>query len=290
MGKIRVATLGSEEEKVLREKQKIRREEKKKRELAKKVHLAGMKGGQRIKLVGAENEEEIERMAKLTEEVEKDQAEGIKAEKEEKIKRVKKVRTRGKRYKEAVMKVDHGKLYKITEAIPLLRQISLTKFDPTVELHINVVEKGLRGNVRLPHGTGKEIKVAIADAATIDKLIENVEKGKIDFDALVAHPSVMAKLAKIAKFLGPKGLMPNPKAGTISPTPEKAAEKIKSGEINWKTEAEYPIIHLVIGKLSFKDSQLEDNFYAIIKSIGDKKIKSITLKSTMSPGIKLQVN
>lgn len=295
MGKIRVSTLGSENEDELRKKQKIRREEKKKRESAKgrseKVHLSGMKGGQRVKNVGAESEEEIERMAKLAEEVEKDQAEGIKiTTKEEESKRAKKVRTRGKRYKEALMKVDHGKLYKMADAIPLLREISLAKFDSTVEVHINTIEKGLRGTLSLPHGTGKEIKVMIADNSSIDKIIADVEKGKIDFHALVAHPSVMAKLAKVAKFLGPKGLMPNPKAGTISPEPEKVAAKIKGGEISWKTEAEFPIIHLVIGRLSFKDKQLEDNFYALVKSIGATKIKSITLKSTMSPGIKIQFN
>jgi len=287
MGKIRVATLGSEEEKKLREKQKIKREEKKKREAASRIHLSGMKGGQRVKSVGAQNEEEIERMAKLAEEVEQDQKEGIKTGKKEKNKRVKKVHIRSKKYKEALMKVDHGKLYKITDAIPLLRQISLAKFDSTVELHINTIEKGLRGTVRLPHGTGKQIKVMIVDNANIDKFVETVGKGMIDFDALVAHPQVLPKLAKVAKYLGPKGLMPNPKAGTISTEPEKVAEKIKGGEISWKTEAEFPIIHQVIGKLSFKDKQLEENFYAIINSIGANKIKSITLKSTMSPGIKI---
>ncbi len=114
-----------------------------------------------------------------------------------------------------------------------------------------------------------------------------MEKGKIDFDALVAHPQVMAK---VARFLGPKGLMPNPKNGTISPTPEKVAEKLTGGEIAWKTEADFPIIHQVIGKLSFKDKQLEENFQAFTKSVGETKIKNITLKSTMSPGIKVKFN
>jgi large subunit ribosomal protein L1 len=297
MGKIKVATLGSEDEEKLREKQKVQREEKKKREIAKKVHISGMKGGQRIKAVGVQSEEEIEKLAKLTEEVEKDQeegfvprgVEGIKVEvKEEKAKKKKKVRIRSKRYKEVLLKIDQGKLYPIKEAIALLRQITLTKFDGTVELHINTIEKGLRGSIMLPHGTGKKIKVTIANTDNIDKLVAEVEKGKIDFDALVAHPQVMSKLAKVAKFLGPKGLMPNPKAGTISITPEKVAEKLSKGEISWKTESDFPIIHQIIGKMSFKDSQLEDNFKALVKSIGETKIKSITLKSTMSPGIKIK--
>ncbi len=292
MGKIKVATLGGENEEALREKQKVRREEKKKREHAakpEKIHIAGMKGGERIKSVGAESEEELNRLAKLTEQVEKDQAEGIKIE-AEKPKRKAKIRVRSGNYKAAVMKIEHKKVYPIDEALALLRQISLTKFDGTVELHINVAEKGLRGNVQLPHGTGKKIRVAIADNTTIDKIVEAVEKGKIDFDALVAHPQVMAKLAKVARFLGPKGLMPNPKNGTISPTPEKVAAKLAGGEIAWKTEADFPIIHQVIGKLSFKDKQLEENFKAFTKSVGETKIKNITLKSTMSPGIKIKFN
>lgn len=289
MGKIKVAALGSEQESQLREKRNVAREEKKKREKASKIHIAGMKGGERVKSVGADSEEELNKMAKLAEEVERDQAEGIKADEKEKPKKEKKIKVRGTKYKEAVMKVEPGKLYPISDALELLRKVTLTKFDGSVELHINTSEKGLRGQVQLPHGTGKKVRVAIADAESIDKIVESVEKGKIEFDALVAHPSVMGRLAKVAKFLGPKGLMPNPKNGTISPTPEKVARKLEAGEISWKTESEFPIIHQVIGKMSFKDNQLEANFKEIVKAIGNMKIKSITLKSTMSPGIKVQI-
>ncbi len=296
MGKIKVATLGSENEEELREKRKIQHEEKKKREHAEKVHISGMKGGQRVKAVGAESEEELNKMAKLTEEVEKDQAEGLvrgenlPAGEAGKTKKERKVKVRSNNYKAAVMKVEPKKLYPIDEAVVLLRTITLTKFDGSIELHINTTEKGLRGTLTLPHGTGKQVRVTIANAETIDKIIESVEKGKIDFDALVAHPSIMARLAKVARFLGPKGLMPNPKNGTISPTPEKVADKLKGGEITWKTEPEFPIIHQVIGKMSFKDKQIEDNFKAFVKSVGDTKIQAITLKSTMSPGIKVKFN
>lgn len=296
MGKIKVATLGGEAEEELREKRKVQREEKKKREKAQKIHISGMKGGERVKAVGAESEEELERLARLAEEVEKDQAEGlvprvegIKVEEKKAAPKKRKVRVRGKKYQQAVMKVEPGKLYPISDALPLLRQVSLTKFDGSVELHINTVEKGLRGQVQLPHGTGKKVRVAIADNESIDKIVTDVEKGKIEFDTLVAHPQVMGKLAKIAKFLGPRGLMPNPKNGTISATPEKVAKKLEAGEIAWKTESEFPIIHQVIGKMSFKDSQLEENFNAFVKAIGDTKIKSVTLKSTMSPGIKVKL-
>jgi len=287
MGKIKIATLGSQDEEQRREKQKVRREEKKKREESQKVHIPGMKGGERIKNVGADSEEELNKMAKLSQEVEKNQAEGIKTEKKEKKKKFK-AKKHSNKYLQAIMKLDKGKIYPISEAFLLLRKVSLAKFDASVELHINTIEKGLRGKTKLPHGTGKEIKVQIADVSSIDKIINLVEKGKIDFDVLVAHPQVMPKLAKIAKFLGPKGLMPNPKSGTISTEPEKVADNLKGGEINWKSEADFPIIHQVIGKMSFKDKQLEENLQAFLKSIGSNKIKSVTLKSTMSPGIKIQ--
>lgn len=289
MGKIKVAALGSEQEAELREKRNVQREEKKKREKASKIHISGMKGGERVKSVGADSEEELNKMAKLAEEVDKDQSEGIKVGEKEESKKKKKIRIRGAKYKEALMKVEPEKLYPVSDAFELLRKVTLTKFDGSVELHINTTEKGLRGQVQLPHGTGKKVRVMIADGTSIDKIIESVEKGKIDFDALVAHPSVMGRLAKVAKFLGPKGLMPNPKNGTISPTPEKVAKKLAGGEITWKTESDFPIIHQVIGKMSFKDSQLSENFNELVKAIGSIKIKSITLKSTMSPGIKVQI-
>lgn len=293
MGKIRVAALGSEEEKELKEKQRVRREEKKKREGSEKVHIPGMKGGERIKTVEAD-EEETDKMIKLAKQLEEHESAGSPQSKqaddaEKKTKKEKfHKRTKSKRYQELRLKVDPTKQYPLSDGLVLLREVSFAKFDSTVEIHINTLEKGLRGTVQLPHGTGKEIRVAIADPTTIDKLIEKVEKGIIEFDALVAHPAVMPKLAKVAKFLGPKGLMPNPKNGTISATPEKVAAKLKGGEINWKTESEFPIIHQIVGKLSFKDKQLEENISAFIVSVGKSKIKNITLKSTMSPGIRLQ--
>lgn len=290
MGKIRIATIGSGQEEKLRKEQRVKREEKKRRREAEKkpekVRIAGMKGGERIKSVGAETEEELEKLVKLTKEGEKEET--VAEEKKVSKKKIKK-RVRSQRYKQVVMKIDPKKVYSIREALSLLREISLTKFDETVELHINTTEKGLRGSVLLPYGTGKQIKAAIADQDSIDKIVEKAEKGKIDFDVLVAHPQVMPKLAKIAKILGPRGLMPNPKAGTISTEPEKVAEKFKKGEVNWKTESKFPIIHQPIGKLSFEDKQLEENFRVFTQSVGTKNIKNITLKSTMSPGIKVQI-
>ncbi|OGG03245.1 hypothetical protein A2W14_07015 [Candidatus Gottesmanbacteria bacterium RBG_16_37_8] len=295
MGKIRITTIGGKEEKEVREKRKVQREEKKKREHAdqkeEKVHISGMKGGQRVKTVGAGSVEEEEKLIQLAHEVEKDQTEGIHLEEEEKkAKKKKKVKVRGKNYQTALLKLDHKKVYQIEEALPLLRDVSFAKFDPTVELHINITEKGLRGSAALPHGTGKKIRVAIADERNVDKLVEEIGQGKINFDILIAHPKAVSRLARVAKYLGPKGLMPNPKNGTISETPEIVAKKLEGGEVNWKSESQFPIIHQIIGKLSYQDDQLAENIRALIKSIGVLKIKNITLKSTMSPGIKIQVN
>lgn len=290
MGKIRIISIGEEKEEELRDRQKLRREEKKKREKAKKVRAPGLKGGERIKTVDAQTEEELEKLVEITKKAEETGKEEIKEEKKKKTKKKVKVSSRSKRYKQALTQIDSFKQYPINEAIELLRQTSLTSFDPTVELHINTTETGLRGNTLLPHGRGKKIIIKIADGNSIEKIVKAVETGKIDFDVLVAEPSVMSRLATVAKILGPRGLMPNPKSGTISDEPEKVADKLQKGSVSWKTEVKSPIVHQAIGKLSFKDEQLIDNFNALVDSINSKNIKKITLKSTMSPGIKVAVS
>ena len=116
-----------------------------------------------------------------------------------------------------------------------------------------------------------------------------VEKGKINFDILIASPSQMPALAKVARVLGPRGLMPNPKNGTISEKPEEAAKKFQGGAMNFKTESKQPLIHLAVGKISFKESDLKENITTVISAVKKNRIKKMTLKSTMSPGIKLQV-
>jgi len=297
MGKIRITQIGGTGEEEKREKRKVQREEKKKREGAgkkdkkqEKIHLTGMKGGERVKTVGADSEEELEKLIKLSREVERDQDEGIKIEEEEKkAKKKKKIRVRGKNYQSSLLKLDASKQYDINEAVPLLRKISYAKFDETVEVHINTTETGLRGKVNLPHGTGKKVRVMVADESNVDDIVKKISEGKIDFDALVAHPKAVPKLAKVAKFLGPRGLMPNPKTGTISEKPDQVAKKLEAGELNWKTESqEVPVIHQAIGKLSFKDDQIVANYQSLIKSVDAKKIGKVTLKSTMSPGIKIK--
>lgn len=276
MGKVRVKTLGVEEaEQEQKEESKKRKQTKETKKLVKGAH-----GGERVVAVGPSEEElekiEVQQVEKV-EEVEKYPT----TQKSQKA-----PRQRGRRYKQALATVDKTKLYSLPEALELLRKVGYTKFDGTVELHINTIEKGVSGQVSLPHGTGKQTRVAIAD----DKLVEQVEKGKIDFDVLLATPDMMSKLAKVAKFLGPRGLMPNPKNGTIADDPQKLAQSMSQGNrLRFKTES-FPIIHLSVGCLSMKDAQLIDNIKAILAAIGASRIKNITLKSTMSPGIKLALS
>ena len=293
MGKVKVKVVGDEqaEQEALDEQKKKR--EQKALDKKNKVKGVGLGGGERINSIGATEEDilaevEGEKTEKadtagqtkaLQEEESKPKA------KSQKSKAKNEARTKSKRYQENKSQVAARTTYPLSNAVEILRKFKNSKFDETVELHINVREKGVHGAVTLPHGTGKELKIVIAD----DAIISEVEKGKINFDILVAHPSMMPKLAKVAKILGPRGLMPNPKAGTITDKPEDAVKKLAAGQVAFKTESGGPIIHMSVGKVSFKDNQIEDNVKAALNAIGASKISTVTLKSTMSPGIRLQV-
>lgn len=196
-----------------------------------------------------------------------------------------KVKPHGKKYKEVKKLVVKIKFYEIKDAIALLKKLKTAKFDESVEIHINVLETGLKGEIDLPHSTGKIVKVAVVN----DELLLDIEKGKINFDILVTHPSFMPKLAKFAKVLGPKGLMPNPKAGTISTDPEGVVKKFAGGLLRWKTEAKFPLIHQMIGKISFEDKALIENATKLLNSVGKVHILKAYLKSTMSPSIRLDI-
>ncbi|MBP6913237.1 MAG: hypothetical protein KBC00_01355 [Candidatus Levybacteria bacterium] len=276
MGKVKIKVIGDEQQEQQEiEKNKAKREQKDLREGKKSAHVAGMKGGERTTTVGV-SEEEIS--AQL------DVAPNEKETSQKKEKAEKKARVISKRHIENKKLTDTTPL-NITRSIEKLRKFKASSFDETVELHINTREKGISGTVVLPHGTGKKLNIKIAD----DQLITEIEKGKISFDVLVAHPSVMPKLAKVAKILGPRGLMPNPKNGTISTEPEKAAEKLSAGQIGYKTESTAPIIHLSVGKLSFEDKKIADNITTVLSAIGNSKINSVILKSTMSPAVKISL-
>ncbi len=197
-----------------------------------------------------------------------------------------------KSYSKVSSEVDKNKKYSLHDALEILPKLQRAKFDETVELHINTTDKGISGNVVLPHGTGKETRVAIANASedpkAVDELIKAIEAGKVDFDVLIATPDAMPKLARVARVLGPRGLMPNPKNGTVTPKPEEAAKKFAGGQINFKTEAKFPILHMAVGKVSFGDKKLADNIKTAISAVKVKNIKNVTLKSTISPGLKLE--
>ena len=225
--------------------------------------------------------------------------------------------SRGKNYKEAKKKLADKEVFEISEALKLVKETSSAKFDEAVEIHFNLnidptkADQALRGTITLPHGSGKKIKVAAvvnddkvkeakdagADEAGLEDLIAEFAKGKFKYDVIVATPSTMKMLGKVAKTLGQKGLMPNPKAGTVTDDIEKTIKEIKGGRLEYRNDKD-GIIHSLIGKVSFKDEELENNLKSYLRLIRDSKpssikgsfIKSITLTSTMGPGIKLNVN
>jgi large subunit ribosomal protein L1 len=302
VGKIRVKTIGLEEDEKEQKKKAAQRQEKKR---AKEAQKQAEKVEAASETSGVDPEAEGRRSPSMTApktvsgESKEEKAEVSPTEsdsepkKKTKKEKFKKIRTRSKSYQEGAAKIDKAKQYNLKEAISLLKDIKRAKFDETVELHINTNEKGVSGSLTLPHGTGKQMKVEIADQAKdpkkLEELIKKIEAGQIDFDILIATPDSMSHLARVARFLGPKGLMPNPKSGTVHPKPDEAAKKFEGGQMNFKTEAKAPVIHMSIGKLSFEENKLEDNAKAFLTAVQTKNIKSVTLKSTMSPGIKLSI-
>ena len=209
--------------------------------------------------------------------------------------------------------IKQDKTYTFEEALAEIRKGRKVKFDQTLEIHINLdidpqkQDQMVRFSTTLPHGTGKSIKVAVvaskkvsnADLELSDDDLVKIEKGKLqpgkDFDVIVTEPSQMAKLAKLGRVLGPAGAMPNPKAGTVTDNVEKAVEQIKKGKINVKTEQNHPIIHTIIGKMSFDDKKLVENFNEFISSLKQNKpqkakpefIESIFVNATMGKSFKI---
>ena len=224
---------------------------------------------------------------------------------------------RGKKYQEAVKSFDKAAQYDVAEAISLVKKNATAKFDETIELHIRTgcdgrhAEQQIRGAVVLPHGTGKSVKVLVfakgtkvdeAQAAGADyvggeELIPKIQnEGWLDFDVVVATPDMMGVVGRLGRVLGPKGLMPNPKAGTVTMDVTKAIKEIKAGKIEYRLD-KTNIIHVPVGKASFTEEQLADNFQTLMDAIMKAKpstvkgayLKSVTLTSTMGPGVKLNV-
>ncbi|MCD8396567.1 MAG: 50S ribosomal protein L1 [Lachnospiraceae bacterium] len=222
---------------------------------------------------------------------------------------------RGKKYAEAAKAVDRSVLYDVNEAMALVKKTSVAKFDETIEVHIRTgcdgrhADQQIRGAVVLPHGTGKKVRVLVfaknakADEALAagaeyvggEELVPKIQKeGWLDFDVVVATPDMMGVVGRLGRILGPKGLMPNPKAGTVTMDVTKAVNDIKAGKIEYRLD-KTNIIHVPIGKASFTEEQLTDNFQTLIEAINKARpsalkgqlMKSVTVTSTMGPGIKL---
>ncbi|MDP1809639.1 MAG: 50S ribosomal protein L1 [Actinomycetota bacterium] len=219
-----------------------------------------------------------------------------------------------KRMKVALEKVDREMLYSPLHAVRLAKEIAAAKFDETVEVHIRLgvdprqADQQVRGTVVLPHGTGKTARVVVfaqgdkareaeeagADAVGGDDLVEKVQKGWLDFDAAVATPDMMGKVGKVGKVLGPRGLMPNPKTGTVTFEVGKAVKDIKGGKVEYRVD-KFAIMHLIIGKVSFEERKLAENYEALLDEIirvkpsaaKGKYLRTISLSTTMGPGIKI---
>ena len=222
---------------------------------------------------------------------------------------------RGKKYVEAAKQIDRAVAYEPAEAITLVKKTAVAKFDETIEVHIRTgcdgrhAEQQVRGAVVLPNGTGKTVKVLVfakgdkvneaeaagADHVGGDELIPKIQNdGWLDFDVVVATPDMMGVVGRLGKVLGPKGLMPNPKAGTVTMDVTKAINDIKAGKIEYRLDKSN-IIHVPIGKASFEEAKLQENFSALMEAIVKAKpsalkgqyLRSITLTSTMGPGVKV---
>ena len=222
---------------------------------------------------------------------------------------------RGKKYVEAAKAIDRTNLYDVAEAVALVKKTAVAKFDETIEAHIRTgcdgrhADQQIRGAVVLPHGTGKTVRILVfakdakaaeAEAAGADyvggmELIEKIQKENwFEFDVVVATPDMMGVVGRIGRVLGPKGLMPNPKAGTVTMDVTKAIKDIKAGKIEYRLD-KTNIIHVPLGKASFTDEQIADNFQTLIDAINKARpaavkgqfLKSVVLSSTMGPSVKI---
>jgi len=220
----------------------------------------------------------------------------------------------GKKRAAANAKVDHEQLYSLPEAMALVKDVNTAKFDASVDVHIRLgvdprkADQAIRGTVTLPHGTGKTKRVLVfctpdkeeealaagADYAGLDEYIQKIQNGWTDVDVVIAMPQVMAQVGRIGRVLGPRGLMPNPKTGTVTPNVADAVSEVKKGKISFRVD-KYGIIHASVGRVSFSPDNLVGNANELVTTLIRMKpsaakgiyIKSITVASTMSPGIKV---
>jgi large subunit ribosomal protein L1 len=220
----------------------------------------------------------------------------------------------GRRYSEGLAKVDREREYQPSEAVALVRSLSSAKFDESVELHVRTglnvrhADEQLRGTIGLPNGLGKDVRIAVfaqgekvreaeeagADIVGGEDLAKRIEEGFDEFDVVIATPDMMSVVGRLGRVLGPSGKMPNPKVGTVTMEVAKAVEESKSGKVEYRTDRT-AIVHMVIGKASFGDRQLLENYAAVIEELirakpavaKGKYLRSVTLTSTMGPGVKV---
>lgn len=218
--------------------------------------------------------------------------------KDQSAKKPGKVKPRSKKYQELVRDLDRNKAYLLNEAVETVKKLSYTKFTGNLEAHVNTSTTGIRGLVSLPFASGKKLNIVAfgkgtensgADIIGSDETIEGISKGKIDFDILVTTPEWMPKLARIARILGPRGLMPNPKNGTITDDLKKTVEGFQAGKTEYKTEPKAPVIHIALGKLNQPTEELMANIKTLLQTLGKSRVKKVTLSPTMGPSVKLDL-
>jgi large subunit ribosomal protein L1 len=223
----------------------------------------------------------------------------------------------GKRFKAALKGLDRNKFYTVEEAVKLVKERAKAKFDETIEMAFNLgidpkhADQNVRGVISLPHGTGKTVRVAVfakgekaeaakkagADLVGADDLAEKVQAGQMDFDRVIASPDMMVTVGKLGKVLGPRGLMPNPKLGTVTNDVAEAVKAAKGGQVEYRAQKE-GIVHAGVGKASFSEQALVENVKALINAVNRAKpagakgtyMKKVSLSSTMGPGLKLDIS
>ena len=223
---------------------------------------------------------------------------------------------RGKRYREALNLVDRTKVYVPTEAVALVKQTSTVRFDASVEAHLRLgvdprhADQMVRGTVVLPHGTGKKVRVAVfaqgekaqealragADEVGAEDLVKKIEAGWLEFDVAIATPDTMGQVGRLGRILGRRGLMPNPKAGTVTFDIDRAVREVKGGRVEFKVD-KGAIIHVPFGKVSFDDAQLAENLVALVDAVNRAKpsgakgqyLRTLSIASTMGPGVHVDI-
>jgi len=224
------------------------------------------------------------------------------------------VKVQSKRYKESAKQVEKEKFYQLKEAIAILKKLPKPKFDGSVDLHFSLSvdtkksDQMIRGTVVLPHGTGKKVRVAVfckgeherqaieakADYVGANELMDKVAAGFLDFDCAIATPEMMKDLSKLGKVLGPRGLMPSPKTGTVTNDIAKAIEDVRKGKVEFRVDKQGGI-HLSIGKISFNENQINDNAFKVIEAVNESRptsvkgkfVRSLSITTSMNPGLRI---